>query len=257
MLRKRTLVGAAALSGPPIFHQRRAADSYEALLRAAAAVFASHGFEGAQTPLIAAEAGVATGTFYRYFKDKRQAFLAVMASRLQQLLDETRLRPELFAGTDLRGAVEHILDYCFDLVRRDAPLYRVMLSMSFSDPEVAQLRALFEAEERALLASFIEQLIPAEVIPNARAAALVIQLAAMEVAAERAGLRPRHGRRTADKDTRWALREMICRFLLAPPTPKSSAGAQQKEPKAPLKRGREEAARSSARPRGSRRSPSR
>lgn len=93
MLRKRNLVGAGSVLGPPAFHQQRAAKSYEALLAAAASVFASHGFEGAQTPLIAAEAGVATGTFYRYFKDKRQAFLAVMASRLQLLLDETRPGP--------------------------------------------------------------------------------------------------------------------------------------------------------------------
>jgi AcrR family transcriptional regulator len=230
MLRKRNLVGADSVLGPPAFHQQRAAASYEALLAAAASVFASHGFEGAQTPLIAAEAGVATGTFYRYFKDKRQAFLAVMATRLQLLLDETRLKPELFAGTDLRGAVEHILDYCFDVVRRDAPLYRVMLSMSFTDPEVAELRARFESEERNLLATIIEQLIPAAVVPNPQAAALVIQLAAMEVAAERAGLRPRHGRRNADKDTRWALREMICRFLLAPPTASKGGAAQRPRP---------------------------
>src|SRR6185295_10938067 len=44
----------------PVFKQKRSAATYEALLDGAAVVFAKLGFDAAQTPEIAAEAGVST-----------------------------------------------------------------------------------------------------------------------------------------------------------------------------------------------------
>src|SRR5437867_2797733 len=101
------------------FKQKRAAATYEALLDAAARVFAERGFDAAQTPDIAAAAGVSTGAFYRYFSDKRQAFIEVMAAHLQRAYDETlkRLRPELFVGDkDVRAAIDRVLEVLFDHV---------------------------------------------------------------------------------------------------------------------------------------------
>src|SRR5687767_7148753 len=57
------------------FAQERAQKTYDRLLEAAEELFSDRGFDDTQTPDIAERAGVSVGTFYRYFADKRQAFI--------------------------------------------------------------------------------------------------------------------------------------------------------------------------------------
>jgi AcrR family transcriptional regulator len=206
---------------PREFKQRRSAATYEALLAAAARVFARKGFDAAQTPEIAAEAGVSTGAFYRYFTDKRAVFVEVVAHHLRQSQEEVmaRLTPERFVGDgktarDKRRAIDLVLDVLFDRIKRDAELERVYLSMSYSDPEVRQLRAQYEDEGCQALTKLLEIIVPRDVVPDAAAAARVIGITAVEVAADRAGLRPRVGSAgLSDAAVKTALREMLYRFL--------------------------------------------
>ncbi len=203
---------------PRVFKQKRSAATYEALLDAAARLFAERGFDAAQTPDIAAEAGVSTGAFYRYFTDKRQVFLEVMASHLQHAYDDLtmRLQPDKFQGGDARAGIDRAIGVLFDHVRKDAPLERELINMSLRDPEVQKMRAEFEAMGLDMLTALIEAVVPGRV-PDARAAALVIQIACIEVAAERADLRPRAGARPPDAAVKSALREMLHRYLFAEP----------------------------------------
>jgi AcrR family transcriptional regulator len=204
------------------FKQRRSAATYEALLQAAARVFARKGFDAAQTPEIAAEAGVSTGAFYRYFTDKRAVFVEVVANHLRQSQEEVmaRLTPERFLGdgksaADRRRAIDLVIDVLFDRIKRDAELERVYLSMSYSDPEVRQLRAQYEDEGCQALTKLIELIVSREVIPDAAAAARVIGITAVEVAADRAGLRPRVSAGGSDAAIKAALREMLYRYLFS------------------------------------------
>ena len=203
------------------FKQRRSQATYEALLLAAARVFARRGFDAAQTPEIASEAGVSTGAFYRYFSDKRAVFVEVVANHLRQSQEEVmaRLTPERFLGDgksvpDKRRAIEMVLDVLFDRIRRDAELERVYLSISYSDPDVRRLRAQYEDEGCQALTRLLEIVVPREVIPDAAAAARVIGITCIEIAADRAGLRPRIGTGGGgDAAIKAALREMLFRFL--------------------------------------------
>jgi AcrR family transcriptional regulator len=216
--------GALARHGARTFKQKRAGQTYEALLEGAARVFARRGFDGAQTPEIAAEAGVSTGAFYRYFTDKRQAFVEMIARNLQRAHDDViaRLQPVRFDG-DPRQAIEAAIDVLFTHVRRDAELERVYLAMSLRDPEVEQLRAEFEARGVDVLEQLIAHIIPHDRAPYPRAAALVISIAAVEVACERAGLRPRAGQPVDDAHVKEALRDMTLRYLFGDPSkPKST-----------------------------------
>lgn len=219
---------------PREFKQRRSAATYEALLRAAARVFARKGFEAAQTPEIAAEAGVSTGAFYRYFADKRAVFVEVVAQHLRQSHHEvmSKLTPERFLGkvaTDRRRAIDLVLDVLFTRLERDADLERVYLAMSFSDPDVMQLRAAFEAEGCAALAKLIEIIVPRSVIPDAAAAARLIGISVLEIAADHAGLRPRAGAPSSHAAIKSALREMIYRYLFAPLEPEAVKPAAPRE----------------------------
>lgn len=225
------------------FKQERSKKTHEALVRAAAKVFAERGFDGAQTPDIAAEAGVSTGALYRYFKDKRALFIEVAAQHLAaaSAAVAAKLDVQTFAGADVRASLDVVIDILFTELRRDPALSRVYLAMSLTDASVGELRARFEADERATLARLIEAAIPREVIADPEAAALVIQVAAVEVAADRAGLRPSRGRRVSDRAVKEALREMILRFLF-PDGRASSEGRPSAEPREEGKRPRRRAA---------------
>jgi AcrR family transcriptional regulator len=208
---------------PPVrkLQQQRALDTRQALIEAAERVFAAVGYEETQTPDISAAAGVSTGAFYRYFADKRAILYEVLeqyVARGRAMVSE-RLQPERFAGADHRAAIEVVIDVLFELVKKDANLSRVYVALSLTDPVVATMRARGEAHDRASLARLIEMLIPRERVPDPLAAAVVIQVAALEVAAERANLRPREGRRPSDAAVRVALREMIHRFLFGDALP--------------------------------------
>ena len=204
--------------------QKRAAATRQALIQAAERVFAERGYEETQTPDIAQAAGVSTGAFYRYFDDKREVLYEVLEQVLArgraQVAD--RLQPERFVATDTRAAIDVVIDVLFELVKKDAHISRVYVAMSLSDPRIAAMRAHGEAEDRAALAKLIGAIVPTTRVPDALAAAVVVQVAALEVAAERANLRPREGRRPSDAAVRLALREMIHRFLFGDAVPKSA-----------------------------------
>ena len=197
------------------FPQTRAKETYSALLDAAQTVFAEKGFEAAQTPDIAAAAGVAVGTFYRYFTDKRQAFVEMIERHLLQAHDRVmaRLTPAAFDALDPRAVVDGVIDLLFAEARRFPSLQGVYLAMSLSDPDVGRLRAEFEARACAELSALIELLIPRARVPDPRAAAFVIQRAGLDLAvAEADPYLPR----VDDHAVRAALGDMIYRYLFEP-----------------------------------------
>jgi AcrR family transcriptional regulator len=137
------------------FKQRRSARTYQALLEAAETVFARRGYDAAQTPEIAAEAGVSTGAFYRYFVDKRQAFVEMIAHHLERAHADVmaKLTPDRFGGQGARGAIDVALDVLLSESERHAALQRVFIAMSMRDRDVEQLRAQMDAIAIESLAS--------------------------------------------------------------------------------------------------------
>ena len=200
------------------FEQARARATYEALLDSARDVFSRHGFDDAQTPDIARAAKVSVGTFYRYFRDKRQIFVEMIASHLAAVHEQVaeQITLEKFHG-DRRRVIEQALDLLCAHVRQHPALHRVYLSMSLRDHEVAALRRSFERKGEALIAHLIEAIAPPGAILDARAAAHVIVVATLEITFSRAGLRMPSGSESTiavrDDLLRWALGEMIHRFV--------------------------------------------
>lgn len=67
--------------------EARLADNRQRILRAARQLIADGGFREAQVGAIAASAGVATGTIYRYFPSKADLFAVVLRAICQRELD--------------------------------------------------------------------------------------------------------------------------------------------------------------------------
>jgi AcrR family transcriptional regulator len=92
------------------------------------AVFSGHDhiYAQTQTPEIAAEAGVSTGTFYWYLSDKRQCFVEMMARNLNRAFVDVsvRLEPSMFRGGDLEVVIDGAIEVLFDHVTRNCELER-------------------------------------------------------------------------------------------------------------------------------------
>ena len=159
------------------------------------------------------------GTFYRYFADKRQAFIELIEKYLSDSFGSVmvNLTADAFSDSktpkDRRATVNHVIEVLFNNTEMNPRLHRVFLALSLRDPEVEQIRIDFEERSREILASLIEQVTTRERIPDPAAAAEVIQVAAQEVALATIGshgpVRPK-GHAEA---LRHALSEMLYRYV--------------------------------------------
>ncbi|WP_160718938.1 TetR/AcrR family transcriptional regulator [Bacillus sp. USDA818B3_A] len=70
--------------------QERAQAKRNALIESGYTLFQAKGYENTTAKDIAAHAGVATGTFYRYFSDKRQLLMSLLKNQI-----ETYLPPDI------------------------------------------------------------------------------------------------------------------------------------------------------------------
>jgi AcrR family transcriptional regulator len=86
----------------------------DAIMRAASEHFARYGFHGVKISRLCESAGVANGTFYIYFKSKKQLYEALLKQVLDEFMLALRSREDDSAPpAELdRGDVELIVDFC-------------------------------------------------------------------------------------------------------------------------------------------------
>jgi AcrR family transcriptional regulator len=94
-------------------HKRERHARGQAILSAAARVFAKHGLEGATIEMVAREAEVAVGTIYLYFASRDDLYLNLILARGEQLRDRYE---EIFARgleplSELKATASAYLDY--------------------------------------------------------------------------------------------------------------------------------------------------
>lgn len=105
----------------------------QAILRAAEEVFGEEGYDGASISEITRRAGVAQGTFYVYFPDKKAVFIELV-HHLNSILRRT-IATEL-SGVSDRLEMERLgIRTFFVFVHEHAALYMVMREAQFVDPE--------------------------------------------------------------------------------------------------------------------------
>lgn len=172
------------------FPQARAQRTYEALLAAAVRVFAERGYEATGTPEIAAAAGVAVGTFYRYFDDKLACYLELsrrhLAALYHRILD--RLTPERFVGKARDATVAEAVAVLVDHIAESPAQYRAFLEASLRVPEVQALRRAFDEASWTRLTALVAAVCPRSDVPDPEATAWVIMHACVETATAMAGI---------------------------------------------------------------------
>jgi len=129
--------------------------------------------------MVAAKAGLAHGTFYRYFRDKRAVFMAAL-DRVREELERDRPTFDPPFG-DVRAERARVRAWTTTLLTKPA-LHAGMLRAFYDalegDPELQALRRERRAARMSALARYLQQLDDAGIVeiddPVALAAALTV-----------------------------------------------------------------------------------
>ncbi len=147
--RRPNLLAGESLLAPP--RQERSRRNRAALLDAALATFAEHGYEASTLDEISRRAGVAVGGFYLYFRSKRQALLVLM----DRLIGELALLDAPF-GEGPRVAVETLVREALRVDIAYLGAYRAWQEAVLRDDELALLHESIDAWTTARIAALLQ-----------------------------------------------------------------------------------------------------
>jgi len=110
----------------------------EQILAAAFQVFAAQGYEAARLDDVAERAGIAKGTIYLYFRDKRQLFRAVVRSLLRKRFDAVARTFSGSAEDLLRDLVSRMYN---EIVSNEKvrSIVRLLIAESGRFPQIADI----------------------------------------------------------------------------------------------------------------------
>jgi AcrR family transcriptional regulator len=118
----------------------------ERIIDGAARLFNQLGYNGADSNSIAKEAGYATGTFYKHFRDKREVFLSVYE---RWIVEEWKaVDVELSKQQEPQETARRIVDLSIKFHTDWRGLRASLMELIFSDPEA---RKFFRKQRRRQL----------------------------------------------------------------------------------------------------------
>lgn len=146
-------------SPPRTPQQARSRRTREKLIEAAVGCFERHGFEETTTAMIASEAGVAVGTVYNYFTDKREIILELLDRFDREVAGDViaQLDPDSWRGTiDPRDRTRTLIDAAFHTQKMRPGIQRILWAQFFKDPEFAEPFEVVRTRMRVAIDAFIE-----------------------------------------------------------------------------------------------------
>ncbi|ADU63811.1 MAG: TetR/AcrR family transcriptional regulator [Pseudodesulfovibrio sp.] len=154
--------------------QARSMEKRRRLMDAAMRLFDTHGFDGTNAKAIARDAGVSVGTFYAYFKDKKDLLMEILGEHTAEI--DTifgKLEAAVRDGATGREILRLAVAAGHASHTQPPGLLRTMLAMRYTDDD---MRRFQEAEETAHLkrmVGFLETLGPRLRVSDLEAAASV------------------------------------------------------------------------------------
>ena len=145
-------------SSPKPPQQARSRRTRQKLIDAAVECFERSGFDETTTAMIAAEAGVAVGTFYNYFTDKRELILELLDHTNREIASEviSQLDPASWRGTtDPRDRTRSLIDVVFRSQRLRLGIQRILWAQYFKDPDFQVPFETMRSQMRQAIDAFI------------------------------------------------------------------------------------------------------
>jgi AcrR family transcriptional regulator len=123
--------------------QSRGIQTKNSIINAAKELFEEKGYHGTNSKEIAARAGVATGTFYSYFEDKKPVFFEVIRNYYREITETVLSSSALDIFTmeirkkeDMKRMIHELIRALYSAHRISPKLHREITAMFYSDPEV-------------------------------------------------------------------------------------------------------------------------
>jgi len=140
--------------------QARSRRTRERILSAATECFEQRGYEATTTAEIARRAGIAVGSVYDYFQDKRAILLEILHDTVEQVADLVieGLAPEAWQGSDPREGVRRLLELVFRSRQMQPGVQRILWERFFRDPELRQAMEQIEDRVRGALTGLLRDL---------------------------------------------------------------------------------------------------
>lgn len=198
---------------PRVPRQARSRRTRERILEAAVACFEARGFDEATTAQIAREAGVAVGTLYGYFTDKRAILLELLQENVEPVAIEVLrgLDPDAWRGRSARDCVRELVGMTLHSHRHHPGVQRILWERYFKDPD---FRAHSEAIERRLRTALERTLEALRDEGRVRVADDGVAAFVVQAAVQWISTRLELGNAHTDTDAALeALTDMITRFL--------------------------------------------
>ena len=130
--------------------QERSRETKRRLIVAGERLFSQKGFHNTTSKEIATEAGVAIGSFYAYFADKKALFIDVLKSHSQQVLDSiSKVRLEDIGNTNPRALLTALIEAIIVAHEISPEFHRELTVMVHSDPEIRRVMDRWEEEATA------------------------------------------------------------------------------------------------------------
>ncbi len=191
--------------------QKRGIETRNSIIDAARTLFSRDGYHGTNAKEISAAAGVSVGSFYAYFKDKKELFMALshvcMKEEILAMLDRMKELPSEKVGR--KETVRHMIQLIADTHDLSPELYRETEAMKYTDPDILVFHQEIDALFNERFIGFLEMFEDRLRITDLEAAAKVIACSVQEaIHAVRLFDSPISEERMID-----ALADMIHRFL--------------------------------------------
>lgn len=135
--------------------QARSRRTREKILKAAIACFEQRGYDETTTAAIARRAGIAVGSFYGYFTDKRSILLELLDTTTNEIANYVvrGLDPKAWGDGNLRTSVRTLIDALFHTRTINPGMQRILWERYFKD---AEFRAAVQAIEQRVRAAMFE-----------------------------------------------------------------------------------------------------
>jgi AcrR family transcriptional regulator len=140
--------------------QARSRRTRQRILDAAVACFEETGFEETTTTEIARRAGLAVGSLYGYFHDKRAILLEFLHGTVEEIADLVvrELDPGKWRGSDLRPAVRSLVHRVVHAQTIRPGVQRILWERFFKDPDFRAVLLRIEIRVRHALEILLAQL---------------------------------------------------------------------------------------------------
>jgi AcrR family transcriptional regulator len=138
--------------------QERSRQTRKRIVDAAAVLFDKVGYDAATSADIARDAGVAVGSLYAYFPDKRAILLEILDEYVKQVegaIVGEYLQVPRWEASEARGIIRSAVGFLFDYVQQLPGLQREILFRAGSDPEIARVLARVEGHITEVLRGLI------------------------------------------------------------------------------------------------------